>query len=161
MDGWLLNLTRVSLVASALMAGTFFVFSVMVMPALRRLAPVDGIRTMQEINRVVNERPPFGLVFVLAGVLSLAVAVATIWTWDQPGAVLRLTGGLANAIGSFAFTIVFHLPRNNDLDKVDPASPTAPDTWSAFYDSWLAGNHVRAAFSTAAVVLLMLALTAD
>ena len=161
MDGWVLNLTRASLVGSALMAGTLFVFSVMVMPALRRLPPTDGLRAMQEINRVVNEKPLFGSVFVIAGLLSFAVAAATIWTWDQPGAGLRLAGGLANGIGSFLFTIGFHLPRNSTLDKIDPAASDATTKWSDFYDAWVPGNHVRGAFSTAAVILLMFALTAD
>lgn len=160
-DGWVQNLTRASLVGSALMAGTFFVFSVMVMPALRRLPPIDGLRAMQEINRVVNEKPLFGAVFVIAGLLSFAVAAATIWTWDQPGAPLRLAGGLANGLGSFVFTMGFHLPRNDRLDKIDPAASDATSKWQDFYDAWVPGNHVRGAFSLAAVILLMFALTAD
>ena len=160
-DGWVLNLTRASLVGSALMAGAFFVFSVMVMPALRRLPPTDGLRAMQEINRVVNDKPIFASVFVVAGVLSFAVAAATIWTWDQPGAGLRLAGGLANGIGSFVLTMAFHIPRNNTLDKIEPGAADAATKWSDFYDAWVPGNHVRGAFSTAAVILLMLALTAD
>jgi len=160
-DGWVLNLTRASLVGGALMAGTFFVFSVMVMPGLRRLPPLDGLRSMQEINRVVNDRPLFASMFVVAGLLSFAVAVSTIWTWDQPGAGLRLAGGLANGLGSFVFTMAFHIPRNNTLDKIDPAASDAATKWSDFYDAWVPGNHVRGASSTAAVILLMLALTAD
>lgn len=161
MDSWVLNLTRASLVGSALMAGTFFVFSVMVMPALRRLPPTEGLRAMQEINRVVNDKPLFGAVFVVAGLLSFAVAGATIWTWDQPGAAYRLAGGLANGIGSFVFTMAFHIPRNTTLDEIDPAAGDAPTAWSDFYDAWVPGNHVRGAFSVAAVILLMLSLTAD
>jgi uncharacterized membrane protein len=161
MDSWLLNLTRASLVGSALMAGSFFVFSVMVMPALRRLPPTDGLRAMQEINKYVNDKPLFASVFVVAGLLSFAVAASTIWTWDQPGAEYRLAGGLANGIGSFVLTMAFHIPRNNTLDKIDPTAGDAGAKWSDFYDAWVPGNHVRGAFSAAAVILLMLALTAS
>lgn len=161
MEPWLLILTRASLVGSALMAGSFFVFSVMVMPALRRLPPTDGLRAMKQINRVVNDQPLFGGVFVIAGLLSFAVATTTMWTWDQPGATYRLAGGLAHGIGSVVLTIAFHVPRNNRLDKIDPTAADAEARWSRFYDAWVPGNHVRGAFSAAAVILLMLALTAD
>jgi uncharacterized membrane protein len=160
MDSWLLNLTRVSTVGCALMAGTFFVFSTMVMPALHDRPASEAMSAMQSINKVA-EKPAFATVFVLAGLLAVAMCVSAIWTWDQPGAEYRLAGGLVTAIGSFGLTMAFHIPKNNALDKLDALAPDASTKWSDFYDAWLPGNHVRALASTVSVVLFLLALSAD
>lgn len=160
MDSWLLNLTRASVVGGALMAGSFFVFSTMVMPALRDRPPSEAVAAMQSINRVA-EKPAFVSVFVVAGLLGMAMGVSAIWTWDQPGAGLRLAGGLVNTIGCFGLTMVFHVPRNNALVDVDATGPDAASTWADYYDAWVPGNHVRALAATAAVVLFVLALGAD
>lgn len=68
-----------------LMAGTFFAFSVFVMPALKRLLAPQGIAAMQSINiTVIN--PLFMLVVMGMALLCLAVAVAAFFGWKQPGA---------------------------------------------------------------------------
>jgi uncharacterized membrane protein len=160
MDSWLLNLTRATTVGCALIAGSFFVFSTMVMPALHDRPHSEAMAAMQSINRVA-EKPAFVSVFVITGLLGVAMCVSAIWTWDQPGAGLRLAGGLVNTIGSFGLTMAFHVPKNNALAKLDAVGPDAAKKWADYYDAWVPGNHVRALASTVAVVLFLLALSAD
>ena len=57
-------------------------------------------------------------------------------------------------------TFAFHIPRNDNLDLVDPASAEAGDAWSNFYTSWTAGNHVRTVTSLAGAVSFIVALHA-
>ncbi len=117
MDGWLLQLTRVSAVGAGLMAGLFFIFSVCIMPALDRLPPNEGTAAMQQIN-IVIQSPLFLLVFMGTGLAGLALAITSAWTWDEPHASLRLAGGLLYVIGSIVLTFAYHIPRNDALDAV-------------------------------------------
>jgi uncharacterized membrane protein len=159
MDGWLLNLTRVAAACSGLMAGLFFVFSVAIMPALDRLAHPGGMKAMQAINEDI-QNPLFLLVFLGSGAAGAALAVTSIWTWDQPGAGYRLAGGLLALIGIIVLTAVYHVPRNNDLDAVAADSAGAAEAWSRYLREWVPWNHVRTAASSASLVTLLLALSA-
>jgi uncharacterized membrane protein len=49
---------------------------------------------------------------------------------------------------------VYHVPRNNALDAVDPSAPGAADTWSHYVTTWTAWNHLRVAAPLAAAALL-------
>jgi uncharacterized membrane protein len=156
MNLWLLNLVRAGAVGSGLMAGLFFAFSVSVMPALRRLSPSSGLATMQAINRAILN-PVFMLVFIGTTLVAAALAVSTLWTWDEGGAALRLAGGLCYLIGAFGITAAYHVPRNNAIDTLDPTSETSAAKWSTYLAEWVPWNHVRAAASTASLILLVVA----
>jgi uncharacterized membrane protein len=156
MNLWLLNLVRAGAVGTGLMAGVFFAFSVAVMPALRRLSPSSGLATMQAINRAILN-PVFMLVFMGTTFVAAALAVSALWTWDEGGAGLRLAGGLCYLIGSFGITAAYHVPRNNAIDVLDPDHESSPAKWSTYLAEWVPWNHVRAAASTASLVLLVIA----
>jgi uncharacterized membrane protein len=153
---WLLNLVRAGAVGCGLMAGLFFAFSVSVMPALRRLSPSSGIAAMQAINRAILN-PVFMLVFLGTALVAAALAVSTLWTWDDGGAALRLAGGLCYIIGAFGITAVYHVPRNNAIDRLDPTNHSSAAKWSTFLAEWVPWNHVRALASTASLILLVVA----
>ncbi len=157
-NGWLLNLTRVAAVGSGLMAGMFFVFSVAIMPALDRLGHPGGMKAMQRINDDI-QTPLFLLVFLGSGAAGAALAVSSLWTWAQPGAGYRLSGGLG-LIGIVALTVVYHVPRNNSLKAVSADSTAAPAEWARYLREWVPWNHVRTVASTASLVTLLLALSA-
>lgn len=72
--------------------------------------------------------------------------------------VRLLLVGSALYLASIVMTFAFHIPRNNNLDLVDPASAGAADAWSNLYTSWTAGNHVRTVTSLAGAVSLIVAL---
>jgi uncharacterized membrane protein len=155
-NSWLLALVRVGAVGSGLMAGLFFAFSVSVMPALRRLQPSSGLAAMQAINRAILN-PVFMLVFVGTALVAAALAVSTLWTWDDGGAELRLAGGLCYLIGAFGITAAYHVPRNNAIDSLDTMDEASAAKWSTYLAEWVPWNHVRALASTASLVLLVVA----
>jgi uncharacterized membrane protein len=156
MNLWLLNLVRAGAVGSGLMAGLFFAFSVAVMPALRRLEPSSGLAAMQAINRAILN-PLFMVVFVGTALVAAALAVSTLWTWDDGGAALRLAGGICYLIGAFGLTAAYHVPRNNAIDTLDPTNETSAAKWSTYLAEWVPWNHVRALASTASLVLFVVA----
>lgn len=69
-------LTLLAIIGTGLIAGTFFVFSVAIMPAFRRLPGAEGLAAMQSIN-VVIQNPIFLGVFMGTALISLALAVAS------------------------------------------------------------------------------------
>lgn len=156
MSPWLLQLVRAGLVGSGLMAGLFFAFSVAVMPGLRRLEPPNGIAAMQAMNRAILN-PVFMVVFVGTALIAAALAVSTAWTWDEGRAELRLAAGLTYLLGGFALTAVYHVPRNDALDQLDPAAETSAVAWMRYLDEWVPWNHLRGLASTAAMILLIAA----
>lgn len=159
MDGALLDVARaVAVAGTGLMAGVFFAFSVMVMPALRRQPAKRGIRIMQAINATANT-PLFGVVFVLPGLACIVVAIGAFADQADAGAGLSLVGALSYLVGAIGLTLVYHVPRNNRLDAVDPDDPTAAQAWMRYLGEWVPMNHVRTAASLIASVTLYLGST--
>jgi uncharacterized membrane protein len=159
MDAWLRALTVVGAVSTGPMAGVFLAFSTAVMPALARLDGERGCETMQRINKAIVN-PLFLVVFLGCGLVGAALAVSSIWTWDQAGAGLRLAGGLLAFGGGLVFTAVYHVPRNNALDAVGCGTPEAVAEWARYLREWVPANHVRGLACTLSLVLLLLALGA-
>src|SRR5688500_9962194 len=106
--------TFATTIGAALIAGSFFVFSCMVMPALARLAPAQGVAAMQAMNIAAISRVFLG-VFVGTAIASVLLAVSAVLQWSQPDARLRLLAGLAYAIGCFGVTMAANVPRNDAL----------------------------------------------
>ncbi|NED97762.1 DUF1772 domain-containing protein [Phytoactinopolyspora alkaliphila] len=157
MDGFVYALTLVTAVLSGLMAGSYFVFSVMVMPALARLPSASAVAAMQAINAAAV-RPWFMTAFFLPTVLSLVLIVVSVANWGEDAAALVLAGSVVFLAGNFALTAGFHVPRNNALADVDPKAPEAQERWAGYLSSWTTGNHLRAAACLAAAALLTVAL---
>lgn len=123
--------------------GVFFAFSAMVMPALRRTTPAEGVEVMRAIN-VVALNPPFLGLFLGTAVLSVVAAFeGDPWAWA--GAGLYLLGGVV-------LTAAFHAPRNYRLEHAG-----STDYWDRFLREWVPGNHVRALASLAACAAFVLA----
>lgn len=150
-------MTLVSALGCGLMAGVFFAFSASIMRALARLPPVQGIAAMQSINvAVIN--PLFMAGFLGTAAACAVVAVWSLLTWDEPGAVYRLAGTLLYLVGTFLVTLVFNVPRNNALAAADPASAEGARVWANYLVTWTAWNHVRTAAALAAAAVLTQAL---
>jgi uncharacterized membrane protein len=142
-----------------LIGGAFFVFSVMVMPALNDLPPDQGIAAMQSINRIAV-KPGFMLAFAGTALLCVAVAVMAIIRWDEPGSVAALIASGIYLVGTFIFTIAFHVPRNDKLDTLDPDASSSHSYWVKYMTEWTIGNHLRGAAAIGALVLLIFAFAA-
>ncbi|WP_163992888.1 DUF1772 domain-containing protein [Pyxidicoccus caerfyrddinensis] len=156
-SGALATLTWLSALGSGVVAGVFFAFSSFVMRALARLPPAQGILAMQSIN-VVAVTPAFMAVFFGTAVAALAVAVSALLSWEKPGALYLLLGGVLYGVGVFAVTAVFNVPRNNALAAVDPTQADAASMWTLYVSGWTAWNHVRTVAGVGATVCFILAL---
>ena len=110
----------VAALGCGLMAGVFFIFSNTVMKALARLQPPQGIAAMQSINNTILN-PLFFIVFLGTAVTCIVLAVSLLWRGQQLGAVYLLGGSLLYLAGTILVTIVFNVPMNEALDKVEPA----------------------------------------
>lgn len=150
-------LTYVAALGSATAGGTLFAFSTFVMKGLGRLPAPQGLAAMQSINMTATHPGVFAVLF---GTTAASVPLA-IHAFRDPGEVARpllLVGSALYLIGTFAVTGAYHVPRNESLAKVDPASAAAPALWSKYVDDWTRMNHVRTAAGLAAAACFIAAL---
>ena len=135
-------LTFVAALGCGLMAGVFFIFSNTVMKALARLQPPQGIAAMQSINSTILN-PLFFVAFLGTAATTILLAISVLWRWQQSSAAYLLAGSLLYLVGAILVTIVFNVPMNEALDKVEPASGEAADLWARYLTRWTTWNHVR------------------
>lgn len=148
----------VCVLASGLMAGFFFAFSVLVMRALAALPSAEGIAAMQSINVAVMN-PWFFTAFFGTTALCLAAIVVALMRWNDPRAAWALAGGVFYLIGTFAVTVVFNVPRNNALAAASATSSEGAALWSDYLIVWTNWNHVRTIASLASAAAFAIALT--
>ena len=159
MDGLLFGLTLAAAVASGLVGGVFFAFSNFVMSALGRLRPSEGAAAMQSINVTVIT-PAFMTALFGTGLLGLVLAAWGLADLDEPYAGWLIAGGAIYFAGEVIVTGAYHVPRNNALARVDPASPEGERVWATYLVEWTRGNHVRTVAALAACALFAVALQA-
>jgi uncharacterized membrane protein len=147
-------LTLLAALGSGLMAGVFFAFSAFVMRALAQLAPPHGMAAMQAINVAVLN-PVFLGTFI--GTALLSAVLLAVWVADR-GPTGLLAGALLYLVGTFLVTILFNVPRNEAIAKLDPTSPEAAPSWSAYLSTWTGWNHVRTASALAAAAAFTVSL---
>lgn len=135
-------LTLLAILGTALIAGTFFIFSFAVMSALRRLPANEGMAAMQSINHVI-QNPLFLGVFMGAALISLVLSVMSFLNSSTPGSNYILAGAALYVFGSFLLTIVFNVPLNNALDASDPTSASGQQVWQNYLTNWTFWNHIR------------------
>lgn len=155
MSDFLFGLTLVSALGCGLAAGVFFAFSSFVMKALDRLPAPQSIAAMQSMN-VMAVTPIFMTVFLGTAVSCVLLVVLS---WRGAGSIFVVAGAILYLAGAFLLTVVFHVPRNNSLARVDPAAAGAAAIWEKYSTDWTAWNHVRAAASLAAAGSLVIALS--
>ncbi len=142
-------ITTVTAVGTALVAGTYATFSLMVLPALRRRPDGEAAQTMRAVN-VVAERGPFVVVFAATTLAATALAVTAATRLSAAGAGWQLVGaGLS--LGSTAVTVVANVPLNRRLEADGDTS------WARYQQQWGRWNGVRAVLATAAVAVLVAA----
>lgn len=144
-------LTLVCAIGCGLMAGIFFAFSTSVMTALGKLPAAQGIAAMQTIN-VVILNPVFLSVFVGTAIACLIAIVGVFLNWNSPGILWMLGGAVLYLIGSFVVTMLFNVPRNNMLARLNPDGPEAVAVWKDYLTTWTAWNHARTVASLAAAI---------
>lgn len=137
------TVTIIAALGCGMMAGVFFAFSAMVMPGLRRAEPAVGVAAMRAINlAVVN--PAFIGLFVGTAVVGVVAAFeGDPWAWA--GAALYVLGGIV-------LTGAFHIPRNNELERLGTT-----EYWTRYLREWVPANHLRSLLSLAAAASFTLA----
>jgi len=145
-------------VGAGLVAGVFFAFSTFVMKALAQLPSEQGIAAMQRINVVVMN-PVFLGLFVCTALLAGICGVGALLSWGSLRSALLLAAGVLYIAGSFGVTVVFNVPRNERLARLNPGSEEAVDYWQVYLREWVFWNHVRtiASSSSAAAAAFSLA----
>lgn len=147
----------IAALSSGLLAGVYFAFSTFVIQSFARLPVDQGIAAMQSIN-ITIVRSPFIAVFMLAAALSLFIAVMAILNWRGGASVMMLTGAALYIVASFLSTIVFNVPLNDALAKVDGHTAEAAQLWSTYLSDWVQWNHVRTVASLLAACAFVKAL---
>jgi uncharacterized membrane protein len=159
MNGLVTALTIATAVGCGLNGGVFFAFSSFVMPGLARLRPAEGGAAMQSIN-VTAVTPVFMTALFGTGALSLAVLVAGVAALDESYGGWLVAGGAVYLAGTIVLTMLYHVPRNNALAAVDPATPEGARVWERYLTEWTTGNHVRALAGVLAAALLVIGVDA-
>ncbi len=157
MNGFLFVLTLLAALGCGMMAGVFFAFSAFVMKALARLPAEQGIAAMQAINVAAVT---FAFMAALFGTAMAcgALALWALFAWDERFAPYLLVGSALYLVGTILLTIVYHVPRNEALARVEPHSADAESHWTRYLSSWTAWNHLRAGAALAAAATLTIAL---
>ena len=148
-------LTFLAILATALNAGLFFIFSVCIMAAFARLSPAEGAAAMNAINAVI-QNPLFFSAFFGATLLSLVLAVIGYMQGEAAG-LMAAAGGVVFLVAVFGVTAVFNVPLNDALAAAPAGSAEQATLWQRYLDVWVMWNHVRTLGSLAAVALLALA----
>ena len=150
-------LTLVTALGTGVIGGVFFGFSSIVLRALARLPPAQGLAAMQSINIVVIN-PVFLGVFLGTAGTSAVLGVAGLVAFSERDALWLLAGGLLYVVGTFAVTMAFNVPRNEALAALDPNGAEAAAAWTRYVREWTAWNHVRTAAAIAAAGCFAIAL---
>lgn len=150
-------LTIAALIGAGLNAGVFFSFSTFTMSGLKRLAPAAGAAAMQEINR---EAPKAPLMLVMFGtaVLTTALGVNALANIDEAASIYHLVAGAVFLVGVIFMTGLYHVPRNNRLDRLRADSAEGAAYWTVYLGEWVRMNHVRTVAPAVAAVLLAVSL---
>ncbi len=148
-------LTFLAILATALNAGLFFIFSVCIMAAFARLSPAEGAAAMNAINAVI-QNPLFFSAFFGATLLSLILAVLGYMQGGAAG-LMAAAGGVVFLVAVFGVTAVFNVPLNDALAAAPVGSAEQATLWQRYLDVWVMWNHIRTLGSLAAVALLALA----
>ncbi len=157
MPGLTFVLVLMAALGSGLMAGLFFVFSVAVMTALKRLPPHEGVAAMQSIN-VVIVNPLFALVFFGTAAVCVVLIAVGAWRWREPAAFFFIAGSALYVAAGILVTLLFNVPLNDRLAAVAAGTPEAQALWRDYLVRWTQWNHVRTLGCTMSAALLIVAM---
>ncbi len=147
-------------VGAAAAAGTFFTFSTFTIGGLKRLAPAQGAAAMQAINK---EAPtlPFMLLLFGTGAACLVLMAYSALHLEDPASKYRLVAGGLYLVGVVLLTGLYHVPRNDLLEGLDPSSSEGAAYWAIYLEEWVRMNHVRTIAPFVAAILLTVSLLVD
>lgn len=156
-DGGLRVVVILAALGSGLMGGAFYAFSSFVMAGLKQMPAREGAAAMQSIN-VTAVTPPFMAGFMGTAVLSLVAGIWAIVEWSDAASVCVLIGAGMYLLGDVALTAAYHVPRNDRLASVDPATAEGESYWKRYLAEWTGWNHLRTVAGLAAAASFTVAL---
>jgi len=138
--------------SSGLIAGVYFAFSGFIMQAFRKIDTTQFIAAMNAINETIL-RSLFMPLFFGSSLISVLLIIVAIANWDEAGSELTLIAGAIYFVGMFVCTVLFNVPLNNTLAKIDPDSVDAHHVCSRYLKTWTKWNHLRTVSSLVTCVL--------
>jgi uncharacterized membrane protein len=143
---------------AGLVGGVFFAFSSFVMKALAQLPGGQGVAAMQRINVVVLN-PAFLALFIGTALVAGICGAGAVFTWGSMRSSLLMAAAVLYVVGCFGVTVVFNVPRNERLARLEPDTAEASAYWPVYLREWVFWNHVRTAASAAAAAAAAFSLT--
>ena len=154
------TMTIICAVGAAMAAGTLFTFSTFTINGLKRLPPTQGAAAMQAINKEAPT-PLFMLLIFGTGAACLVLGVYAALHLDDPVSKYQLVACGLYIVGVVVLTGVYHVPRNDKLDGLDPNSAEGIAYWSTYLKEWVRMNHLRTVAPLVSAVLLAISLQLD
>jgi uncharacterized membrane protein len=87
-----------------------------------------------------------------------ALALWALFAWDARFAPYLLVGSAPYLVGTILLTIVYHMPQNEALAKMEPHGADAESYWPGCLSGWTARNHIRVAAALAVSTTLTITL---
>lgn len=144
-----------AIVGAGLVTGLLFAFSNFVMRALAELSNDNGMFAMQQINeKIIN--PIFMLFFLGTPVLCIILVASTVINLEAPGNMFLFIGSICYLVGPFGITMMFNVPLNNQLAKVELSN--ADEIWIDYQVRWQLWNHIRTYIGVLSIILLAIGL---
>ena len=138
---------------TGLMAGVYFVFSVVIMRSLARLPDNEGANAMNSINDVIVKTSFLPLFFVS----TIAHLALLIWSLINEGfGSAYFWASLVYVMGMFGVTLVGNVPLNNQLKASAIDQTQLAENWLIYTKKWTRLNHVRTLCCTCSLALLWL-----
>ena len=152
----LILILEIALIAYGLVSGVFLAFSGFVMKSLGAAQPAGGIESMQIIN--IKVMPTIFMV-LLIGMSFLSPAFIYYANTNLTGLVANLimAGAAIFFIGTFIVSLIFNIPMNEKLAKMDYSADETATYWKHYVKRWTFWNSVRTWSSAIAAICFLLA----
>lgn len=159
MSAFLPFLMQVAILAYAMIGGVFLAFSDFIMRSLSLARGAGGVEVMQAINRMVVRRV-FIALFLGTAAVSGVIAVHAATSLSHPAGTPILLAGLVYLFGCFGVTVVFNVPLNEALARMDPSGEETRAYWTGTYlPRWTFWNTVRTLACGLSAALLLFGLS--
>jgi uncharacterized membrane protein len=145
-----LFLDVITIVCIGLMIGTEFAVAVFINPILRKLGPREELRALRLFAAKLGAAMPFWYIISLL----LLIAESVLHRGQVGSMFLIAASGIWVAV--IILTIVFLVPINNRLARVDPDAATEPALRE--HGQWDMMHRWRVAALTAAMICSLLAI---
>ena len=155
----------IAVLATGMVAGLFFTFSMLIMPGLSSLKDREYIKAFQAIDRILQSNAPavgtqpfFAVVFFGAMAALVAALILGFGYLDAMGLMLIGAAVLVYGIGMLLPTGMVNLPLNNKIQTYDADAMSEQELKAArlgFEPRWNRANMLRTVASTTTAALLV------